>query len=330
MFRKLHTHFVLTAMSLLAVVLVVSFTAIYISTAARLKGEPGKGLVAISLPPERFSGSDFRDYIEKQRQADADRTLRELAVTLILTGAVTLLVGYFISKYLADRAIQPVEEAYERQRQFVADASHELKTPLAVIDANIEAELIDKKKPSKWLQAIQDETGRMNRLITNLLLLAELDTTATVSRAAFDVSDVAEKIFATTRPLAQSKLLTINKVLTKPLRVLSNEDAVQQIITIFIDNAIKYTANGGTIELTTARSDKNGVISVTNPHDFIPEEKLIRLFDRFYQIDESRHREGQGLGLAIAKSIAEHIGAGLEVTQSAEQITFTLSLPLEG
>lgn len=330
MFRKLHAHFVLTAMSLLAAVLVVSFTAIYISTATRLKSGSGGSLIAVSLPPERFSGSDFRDYIEKQRQADADKTLRELTVTLILTGTATLIVGYFISKYLADRAIQPVEEAYERQRQFVADASHELKTPLAVITASLEAELIDKKKPSKWLQAIQNETGQMSQLITNLLLLAGFDAPSAISKATFDVSEAVEKTLTVTNSLARDKALIVHTELTKPLHVISNEAAVRQIITIFIDNAIKYTASGGSIELTTTRSDKNGVVSVTNSHDFIPEEKLARLFDRFYQIDESHRQGGHGLGLAIAKSIAENIGAGLEVTQSAEKITFALTLPLEG
>jgi signal transduction histidine kinase len=329
-FRKLHTHFVLTAMSLLTAVLVVSFVSIYISTAARLRNGPGGGLTAINLPAERFNENDFRAYIEKQRQADADQTLRELAITLVVIGAVTLAVGYFISQYLAGRAIGPVEEAYERQRQFVADASHELKTPLAVIDANLEAELVGKKKPSKWLQAIQNETGQMNRLIANLLLLARADTAAISSLATFDLSAEAEQLLATTRQLVESRSLTVSRQLTRPLPVHNNKDAVRQIITIFLDNAIKYTPVGGTILLETARSEKSAIVSVTNAHSPIAEEKLAKLFDRFYQTDESHHGSGHGLGLAIAKSTAESIGAGLEVTQSAKNITFTLTLPLEG
>ena len=146
MFRRLRNRFILTAMLLLSAVIIVSFGAIYISTAARLQRIPDE------QPPFRGSQLDsyvddreVRNYITQRRQDDADQILRSLAITLLLTGGVVLAGGFFVSYLLAERAIRPVRYAYDSQRQFIANASHELKTPLAVIDASIEAEITGKK-----------------------------------------------------------------------------------------------------------------------------------------------------------------------------------------
>lgn len=329
MFRTLHRHFVLTSMSLLTVVLIISFAAIYLSTAARLNFRPGPNMAPrVIIQSNHLTDSDFRNYIEEQRKADADRVLRELAIILILTGFATLTAGYFVSRYLADKAIKPVEEAYESQRQFIADASHELKTPLAVIDANIEAEIIGKKAPSQWLRNIQDETGRMNHLVASLLSLARLDETSTpVTKLEFDVSKVVTKVIAINKPLMTEKSLTLSKKIEKSIMATNNEECVRQIVAILLDNAIKYTDVKGTIEVVVAPIDQRATITIKNTHTPpIPGDKLARLFDRFYQADESHTGNGQGLGLAIAKRTAENIGAKLSVNQADGMVIFTLSL----
>lgn len=326
MFRKLHNHFVLTTMSLLTIVLVASFAAIYFSAAARLSRTPTQPL-PFTFETQRFNGADIREFITTQRKADADKALGDLAFILILTGGATLTAGFFVSQYLARRAITPVEEAYDRQRQFIADASHELKTPLAVIDASIEAELVSKKKPSKWLGNIQEETSRMNTLVANLLSLAQLDGTLQLAeKTTFDVSELLSKALRAVEPLIEAKSLKAIEKFEVPLEALGDKDKVAQIIMILIDNAIKYTTEGGMIELTTRQDENRVEIIIANSHEPIAEEKLARLFDRFYQADESHHDKGYGLGLAIAKSAAEKSGATLSVTQAGGMIQFTLSL----
>jgi len=325
-FQKLHNHFVLTAMSLLSIVVIGSFLAIYLSTAARLSYAPSQPL-SFTFQAQRFGEPDIREFIAAQRKADADKALRDLASVLIITGGATLAAGFFVSQYLARRAIAPVEEAYYRQRQFIADASHELKTPLAVIDANLEAELIDRKRPSKWLDNIQEETGRMNTLVTSLLALAQLDAVdQPATKTTFDISEVVSKTAKATEPLFKAKSLQTTLKLKTPLEVYSDKDKITQIIMILIDNAIKYTAEKGSVELTTRQGEGTTEVIVANSHELIPEERLSRLFDRFYQADESHYEKGYGLGLAIAKSAAEKSGARLTVTQADGMIQFTLSL----
>lgn len=327
MFQKLHNHFVLTTMSLLTVVVVASFMAIYISAAARFSHAPIQPL-PYSFDAQPFGEDTVRDFIARQRKADADKALRDLAVILTITGSATLAAGFFISQYLARRAIAPVKAAYDRQRRFVADASHELKTPLAVIDANIEAELIDRKKPSKWLSTIQNEIIRMNSLVTDLLALAQLDAAnQPIQKVTFDISEVTQKALQAIEPLVKARSLTLRDTLATPLEVISDKEKVAQIIMILLDNAIKYTDEGGTIAVSSRHSEAGTEVSVANTYAPLPEEKLSRLFERFYQADESHHQKGHGLGLAIARSAAEKCGAGLSVSQADGLIVFTLSLP---
>lgn len=330
MFVKLRNDFVLTAMSLLSVVLVVSFAAIYVSTATRLSLAPEGRPIPGRVLDGRFGDNEFRDYLEQQRRADADQTLRGLAITLLLTGAATLTAGYFVSRYLADRAIKPVEEAYARERQFVADASHELKTPLAVINANIEAELVGKRRPSKWLAAVQDETSRMNMLITNLLSLAQIDAVGPTGHiTTFDVSKVVGRALVASEPFARDKSLKLSRHLQKALFIGSDQDKVSQIVMILLDNAVKYTEPGNEITVTTQLTNGRAQVIVSNAHESIAEDKLIKLFDRFYQADDSHRTKGHGLGLAIAQSASRSIDADLTVTQAEGRIIFTLSLPTQ-
>jgi len=326
MFRSLRNHFILIAMSLLTVVLVASFSAIYVVTAARLSGPHDRRPLPVFLQ-DGFGVQEFNTYVDQQRQDDDARTLRSLAVTLILTGAATLTAGYFVSRYLADRAIEPVRQSYDRQKQFVVDASHELKTPLSVIDANIEAEMAGKKNPSKWLRNIQDETARMSGLVTDMLTLAKLDIVDESAKfVQFDASEIINQTIESIELLLEDKSLRLNVKLEKPLQVTSDAGKLRQIMTILLDNAVKYTKPGGKIEVV-ARSTGSGIeIAVKNSHKPLSEEDLSKLFDRFYQADESHSDKGYGLGLSIAKAAAEKIGAWLSVEQEKNTIVFRLLL----
>lgn len=327
MFNTLRKQFVATTMALISVVLVVAFGGIYAVTANRLGQEVRDRPVMIDV---RFGVADrdsIQDYLDEQRQGHVDKTLRGLAATLLVTGSITLAAAYFVSRYVADRAIRPVREAYDKQKQFVADASHELKTPLAVIDSSIDAEMTDRKRPSKWLTNIQSETSRMNQLVGNLLTLARLESTGDdIAKKKFDVSKTVQKVVSSLTTLADEKRVSISLYIEKSLNANSNVDKFRQIVTILLDNAIKYTDRGGKIEVSTLSDGRRAEVVVSNTHTPLSDDELERLFDRFYQTDKSHQEKGYGLGLSIAKAAAEQIGAGLRVSQADGRISFTLTL----
>lgn len=248
-------------------------------------------------------------------------------MTLILTGVVTIAVGFFISYLLAERAIRPVRQAYEAQKEFIANASHELKTPLAVIDTNIEAEIAGKKKISKWLINIQDETARMERLIKNLLTLARLDSSQmTLVLSEFDISATIRSTIEKMKPVIEKKKLQLTLDIEDRIMVRSEENTIEQISIILLDNAIKYTNARGRVNVSIKSMRDQICPTIENTHPPIDEHKFANIFDRFYQVDESQHGEGYGLGLSIANMAAKRIGANVALYQRDNMVVATLLL----
>lgn len=328
MFRKLRNQFILTTMSIVSIVLIISFSAIYISSANTFyrdleppRSGPG------TARPERFD-DETRQYITEQRQALAKRSLGELLITLIGCGLVTLVAVYFVSRFIAYRAVSVIEQAYTKQRQFIADASHELKTPIAVISTNAEAALSDEKDTAKWLNTISNEAQRMGGLVTNLLELVHLDTApGTQAHAAFDVSAVVRDTEEKFLPVAMKKKVALTSHIGKGLRATSDKEKVAQLLTILVDNAIKYTEPKGTVTLTVRAEHGRIIVSVTNTHEAVQPEELERFFERFYQADSSHHTDGHGLGLAIAKGISQQLESDLHAASDEQAVTFYFDLP---
>ena len=328
MFRRLRNRFIITAMSLLSAVLLLSFGAIYTSTAMRLQHIPEEPTMRDS--PRSFNQVEVRDYLAQRRQADARQTLESLIMTLILTGLVTLAVGFFISYLLAERAIEPVRRAYEAQKEFIAHASHELKTPLAVIDANIEAEIAGKKRASKWLINIQDETARMEKLIKNLLTLARLESSqTTLALSEFDVSATVRSIIEKMKPVIEKKKLQLTLDIEDNIMLRGEKNTIEQISMILLDNAIKYTHAGGHVNISMTPMRDQVCLTIENTYPPIDKNKFANIFDRFYQVDESQHGEGYGLGLSIADIAAKRIGADVSLYQRDNMVVATLLLKNE-
>ncbi len=241
--------------------------------------------------------------------------LRNLIVNALLVGAAALTALYFISVALARWATRPVETAWNRQQQFVADASHELKTPLTVILSNAEmlAETTrgDDKK-SRRLGHIQAEAQRMRRLVEDLLVLAKSDDAAGRSvHSAVDFSDLVTSTALAFESVIFDAGRTLTTAVQPSLTVQGDAGRLQQLVGTLLDNAIKYGAAGGEIRLTLAEGAKKTVLlTVSNDGDPIPKEALASIFLRFYRADKARSASGSfGLGLAIAERItAEHGG----------------------
>lgn len=274
---------------------------------------------------EQFSQLAFLDITASQKN------LLELLAAFIGVGALTLLAMLGISILFARRAVAPIEQSYRKQKQFVQDASHELKTPLASIRANLEALQANKQgtiqSQEKWLDHISHETRRMNKLVTELLELARADQTEqTVTLETICLSQLLERTLLSVETVLYEKGISLQQQIETEISVRGNLDKAEQVIQILLDNACKYTNEGGIIEVCLHRQRKYAVLTVSNTGEGIAPEHMDKIFDRFYRVDDSRKHSGSyGLGLPIAKSLAEQMGATLSACSVPDQkTTFTI------
>lgn len=239
--------------------------------------------------------------------AMADRLL----TTSLIIGSITLFVLFFVSLFLANLMVKPVEEAFEKQKRFISDASHELKTPLAVISVNAEV-LEGDIGTNKYLSYIQSESTRMNTLVNNLLTLARLDASKTIGAfTVFDLSHAVESITLTFESTAFEEHKNYALKIAAGLSYRGDANKIKQVVAILIDNAIKHADDDGLVEITLKPVGDKIQLEVFNTGAGIPDDQQDKIFQRFYRYDESRSKAtgSYGLGLAIAKSIIdEHQG----------------------
>lgn len=263
-----------------------------------------------------------------------NKILLNLIYTFAAVSLAMLIVIYFTSRFFANRAIQPIQEAFDKQKQFIADASHELKTPLTIINTNADVMLANSQdtieNQAKWLYYMKSETERMSKLTNDLLFLTEMDDArADILFAGFDLSEAVEHSLLTMEAVIFEKQIKLDYDIEPDLAINGSSEQIKQVVMILLDNAVKYTKPDGTITLTLKRQNHEAVLSVSNTGEGIAPEHLTRIFDRFYRTDTSRARKqgGYGLGLAIAKSIVDqHKGKITAKSVLGESTTFTVQL----
>ena len=260
-------------------------------------------------------------------------TLHHLLKHSLIVGMAGFLLLLAISIWLSGWAVRPVERAWKQQKQFVADASHELKTPLTVILSN--AELLEgaglAEKPARWSGNIHTEAEQMRTLVEQMLTLARADNgVRPAAMEPLNLSDVATDCVLAFEPVAFEAGKPLEERITADVTVVGDADRLRRLISILLDNAVKYGAEGGHITLTLEKTDRQARLTVSNPGDPIPPEHLAHLFERFYRADASRgEKSGFGLGLAIADTIArEHKGA-LKAESDAASTRFIFTMPLK-
>ncbi len=256
----------------------------------------------------------------------------------IITGSGALLVGiasfWIISLMLASIALKPVEESWSKQRQFVADASHELKTPLSVIMANTEIIASHKdetvESQMKWIENTREESKRMASLIADLLFLAKHDDGHQAQFDAVDLSDCVETAALSYDAVFYENNKDFRSEISANVNVSGNVGQIKQLIAILLDNANKYSVGRGNIFMSLTSTGKKAVLAVSNDSEELSTENLSHLFDRFYTVDKSRNTDkgGNGLGLSIAKTICQNHGGDLNVAYGGGKITFTAEIPL--
>ncbi len=305
MFKKLKRKIILTNVLTSTAVLLIAFSSIYLVAAgssshrAEERFDRNPAMQAqFSDNPELATKLDeqMRERMEKERA----ESLRILLISLVVTGIAVESVIALISIYLAEQSIKPVRESYNAQKDFVANASHEIKTPLAVIQANLEAADI---KNNKWIDNAIKKASDLAELNSQLIELARSD--AVPEEKNLKETNINKLVLDTisafdAKANEQGKAISHSSHVADDYKHKINRQAFEQIISIYLDNAIKYSKSKIIVDV---KKDKVSVISNGKP---IAKSKLPHLFDRFYQADKTS--EGIGLGLAIAKSVAEKNG----------------------
>ncbi len=264
---------------------------------------------------------------------------KQLAITLAVVGAGILLLFFVISVFLARWALRPVEAAWKQQQRFVADASHDLKTPLTVILANSAILLshadhtVDQER--SWIESTQHEAKGMQHLVQELLELARIDEGIPQQAATkLDFSRVVDGEVLQFESVAFERGITFDATLEPGLIVMADRDACTRLVRTLLDNACKYADASVPVAVRLERAGSTARLSVRNAGPVIPADELEHLFDRFYRTDRARSQSenaprGYGLGLSIAQGIAQQLGGTLRATSTAEEgTTFTCTLPL--
>ena len=258
--------------------------------------------------------------------------LNENAMTLfrytLIFGSIALVLFFVLSVFLARKILNPIEESYQKQKQFISDAGHELKTPVSVVSAN--AELLSREiGENQWLSNIQYENERMGILVTQLLELAHTETMA----PKMEYIDLSRLVTGEALPfesVAFEKNIAMINNIANGIYVEGDSTQLKQIISILLDNAIQHSKEHGEVHLSLTKRHGRAELSVINKGDEIPLELRGQIFERFYRVDTARNGEDRhyGLGLAIAKAIvASHKGC-IEVFCEKGFVEFRVQIPV--
>ncbi len=255
--------------------------------------------------------------------------LKKIIMVSIIISLLSLILIYIIAKKVSRFIVKPVAETFEKQKQFISDASHELKTPLAVIEANADV-LENEVGSNKWMKYIQNEIQSMNKLINELLLLAKIENIDNLQDFKyFNVSKETEIIVSMFESMAYERNVKLISKIQENITMNGNKEDLEHILSTLIDNAIKHTESQKEVVVDLNKEKNEIIIQVKNRGQAIPEEEKEKIFERFYRIDKSRNRNEKryGLGLSIAKSTIEKYKGNIEVLHKDGFTIFRVTIP---
>ncbi len=299
MFKNLRNQIVLSIVAISSVIILISFTSIFM-------------IMSMTIRAREDIALRSRDTCIEEIIRERNSHVTRLGVTLLSVGVILELLIFAVSSIIAEQLVKPVQEAYEQQREFIANASHELKTPIAAIRANFEALDVEEEP---WTDNIDLELDKAQNLVRDLLLLARMDgRVEKAPKKRCDLSEIVKKHVKAIEVRLDGKKLKTD-IAEDVVATLVQDDFVQ-ILSILLDNAAKYAKSWVSVEL------KNNYVKVENDGKEIPAAKMEHIFERFYQVDKTA--TGVGLGLSIAKSAADHNGWEIIADSNKKSTSFTL------
>ena len=249
-------------------------------------------------------------------------SVRTFAIISLLVAVACVALVYLLIWFFSKKAIEPTVKSVEKQKQFITDASHELKTPLTVIATSLKV-LEMEVGQQKWIGKAQAQTEKMSELVNDLVTLARLDEEKPPLRfARFDISGLVTETAESFRDFAAAKGHALEIGVDPGLSCFGDEYAIRQLVSILLDNAVKYADDGSTVRLSLEKSRKGPVLRASNPCSGLDAGELDKIFDRFYRPDRSRSKQtgGFGVGLSIARSIAEAHKGSIRAEHPAEGV----------
>lgn len=295
---------------------------------------------ALGSGKERGFVGEYRYTVQKEDDGvrisflDCGRRIsmcRAFALNSLWISLLGMLAVFLLMMLASGRIIKPVSDSYEKQKQFITDAGHEIKTPLAIIDAD--AGLIEMESGSnEWLQDIQTQVRRLTGLTNDLIYLARTEEAqGRQEMLDFPLSDMVEELVHSFQALAIRKNRRFVSHIQPMLTLHGDEKMISQLISILLDNAVKYSDEGGEIRVMLEKQGRAAHLSVFNTVESISRQELAHLFDRFYRTDRSRNSKtgGYGIGLSIASAVvAAHKGRILATSRDGHSLLLTVILPL--
>ncbi|MBQ3276367.1 MAG: HAMP domain-containing histidine kinase [Oscillospiraceae bacterium] len=267
---------------------------------------------------------------------DCSRSLsnfRTFLLASVIVSAAGLGAVLLLMLWLSGRITRPIAESYEKQKRFITDAGHEIKTPITIIDAD--AEVLSMDLPdSEWIDDIRLQTKRLTSLTNDLIFLSRMDEeNMKVRRMDFPISDMVNEAVQSFRSRALRENKDLRTEIEPMLTFCGEEKSLRQLVNVLTDNAVKYSPEGGEITVELKRTGKGLALSVTNTCENVPEGDLNDLFDRFYRAEKSRNSQtgGHGLGLSIARAVvAAHKGKITASSPAEHTMRFDVLLPIKG
>ena len=237
---------------------------------------------------------------------------RSFLLYSILVSIAGLILVFMLVVVLSGKVVKPVAESYEKQKRFITDAGHELKTPLTVIDADISVIEMEGGK-SEWLSDIKQQTKRLAGLTNELVYLSKMDEGRSMESIEFPLSDVAAEEVQSFAARAKVEGKELTAEIEPDMSYTGDQKMITELLSILMDNAVKYSSDGGGIDVKLRRSGTGADLIVSNDVDSVTKEQTDKMFDRFYRADESRsEKAGYGLGLSIAKAVCEAHGGSIK------------------
>lgn len=241
-------------------------------------------------------------FLNCQRELDSFESFARNSVLMCIVVVVSVLLLIIL---ISKRVIAPMQQSYIKQKQFITDASHELKTPLAIISSNTDV-LEMENGDSKWTNNIHNQVDRLTSLVNSLVVFSRMEEKDTVERARFDLSDALKSRIEDFSELADFQKRYLITDIDANLSYYGEQASIVQLMDILLENAIKYSPEGGDILITLKKNRRNAIMKISNKAE-VKKGDLSKVFDRFYRLDESRNSaiKGYGIGLSMAQLIVE-------------------------